>query len=390
MKIKHGSFVANTSIGQQAVTGVGFQPEAVIFYSSSQTAAGYQTDSNASLGVASGAGVEVSYAVARVDNSAAGWVALSETKCISLVSTTALDGEADLVSFDADGFTIDWTDAPATAVIIQFIAIDGVTNAKAGAFTTPADPTTGNVATTGVGFQPDFILFFNGLQTAAGNSSLANMPWNIGFASSATARGAIGSVAAAGATQDTTKCLLLNGVGQGAGGADLTSFDADGFTLNWAASPFTARRILYLALKSASGFKVGTETSSTTVGTKATTGVGFEPDGVIFMGLNGAVRPFFGAGDGASEGFIWHNFRDTGSGRMDRAHTLTKSVRHATGPSTTNEEADLSALGADGFTLDWTTASGAATGFLYAAFKADVAAAPANKNKLILLGVGKA
>jgi hypothetical protein len=375
LSVARGSFAANTSTGDQAITGLGFQPKAMLFYSSMQTAAGYGTDGATMLGLAD-ATAEGGIASRRTDNSATGAKSHSETKALTFINANnTLDAEGTVV-LDSDGFTVNWSDAPASAWVIQYLALGGsdVENVKVGAYQTPADPTTGNVSTTGVGFQPNFLLAVHCFAGSAGTSSGGAPSMGIGCATSSRARWAVSATEFA-FRANTDRWITFQGIGQGNNGADFVSFGSDGWTSNWSASPFTARRAVYMAIEFTEPPVVGNDTQKTSTGTKATTGVGFTPKALLLSGTGGVgsnnndgTGATVGSAVSGSEGFMWYGGLDSGGGRYDRAYTVDKATRHATRASTTNAEADLSSLDADGFTLDWTTADGNADVFMYAAF----------------------
>jgi hypothetical protein len=68
---------------------------------------------------------------------------------------------------DPDGFTIRWTTNEARADIIHYIALGGtdITNAVASDFTMTTGSGTQDV--TGLGFQPDFLMFLSVEHTTA-------------------------------------------------------------------------------------------------------------------------------------------------------------------------------------------------------------------------------
>src|SRR3990172_4848530 len=117
-----GNFVANTGTGNQAITGVGFQPKALIFGFVAKTADGVGTGD----GKYAVAGMAVSStqraAVCFADDAARH----TNVKCLVMVNgASTLLAEADLVTMDSDGFTINWSTAPSGAWIIPYVAFGG-------------------------------------------------------------------------------------------------------------------------------------------------------------------------------------------------------------------------------------------------------------------------
>jgi hypothetical protein len=404
LEVNKGSFSTITTTGTQSVTGVGFQPDAVIFWGTSLTAAGYGTGLASSFGVATSSTAR--WAIGTFSANAAATSACGRrnttARCIIFIADSAgsIESEAQFNSADADGFTLDWINAPGSAWLIHYLAIGGttVTGAKAGVFNSSGS--TGAQAVTGVGFEPDFLLLASEL-SGVDSTNIHNL-FGFGMASSSSARAALAIRDRSGETTTTNGAIqvsdavfiALNSTGTVGRRADLTSFDSDGFTLNW--STASAASIGYLALAGGT-YKVGVETQNTTTGTKATTGVGAQPAGLFIAGTNRAasasedttqMRLSVGGGDGTTEGGTWVQSADNAADSDTDSRTYTdKAIGFSTQASTTNAEADISAFGSDGFTLDWTTADATAREFIYAAF-GEPAAAVATPRMLALTGVG--
>jgi hypothetical protein len=404
LSVKKGSFSANTSTGNQAVSGVGFEPKAVIIWGVSLTAAGYGTGWASSFGCATSATQEwvlsnwSANAAATTDTSRRNTLAGS----IMFLSDGAatVEAEASMVSLDSDGFTINWSNAPASAWLMHYLCIGGttITSAKAGAFNSNAG--TGSQAVTDPGFEPDFLL----LASELGGATTGNAQnlFGIGMATSSSTEGALAirdrdarPSTENGAIQVSDACFIaLNSGGTVGRRADFTSFDANGFTLNWSVA--SAASIGYLALAGGT-YKVGVETQNTTTGTKATTGVGAQPTGLFIVGTNRAssaaetttqMRLSIGASDGTTEGGTWiQSANGAADSDVDSRTYTDKVIGFSTQASTTDAEADVSAFGSDGFTLDWTTADATAREFIYAAF-GDPAAPAATPRMLASTGVG--
>ena len=244
------SFTRSTT-GSYSTTGLGFQPTSLIVLATKPT-----TDS----------GVEGSISLGWTDGTASFVVgnngydnvgrrsAVRSTKLFEIVSgwgSTILDGT--LVSLDADGFTI--TLATCTDPC-QFVvmALRGP-QVKAGTFSSPTS--TGSQATTGVGFQPAALLTLGNGETAAGvnttkfkagfgaGTSSTNRVAVAGFTESGNADGVVSGSQIVRHLSDATPTTLV--------AADLTSLDADGFTLNWSTVDASARMHGYLAFGNAVG-----------------------------------------------------------------------------------------------------------------------------------------
>lgn len=159
LSAKVGTFTANSGTGDQSVTGVGFQPKALLFWITDRTGAG--SGAYARFGRGWTDGTNQGAAATAWDDSSG--VSNSRdrvvtTKCITLIDHGGnLLAEAGIVSLNADGFTINWSTAGGSR-LVTYLALggDALTNAKAGGFIYPGD---GNpYSETGVGIQPDAVL----------------------------------------------------------------------------------------------------------------------------------------------------------------------------------------------------------------------------------------
>jgi hypothetical protein len=186
-----GSLTVPAATGNQAITGVGFQPSAVLFFGNRQASDAASSNGGSNAAMNHFVGVATSSTARGVvecndDFSAGGLVSTpTATQCIRQRSSAGtLLFAADFVSMDADGFTVNFATANATAYVINFIALGGsdLTNVAVKSWTTPT--ATGNQSQTGVGFQPDALVFI-GSETVR---LIAGIP--IGFISSTTQRGA--------------------------------------------------------------------------------------------------------------------------------------------------------------------------------------------------------
>lgn len=389
LDVKKLSFAANTSTGDQVVSGVGFQPKAVLFWGNRLTATGYGTGLGFFFGAATSSSQRWAMSIYSDDAAASSNTGRhsSDTACISilLTGTPTQDAIADFVSFGSDGFTINWSDAPASAWLIHALCLGGSEISNAFAGDDLSDTVVSTQAYTGVGFQPTFLLF-GSISIATIGTLTANANLCIGMASSASAEGVTAfrdrdaqpSMAVAQRQRsDFSIQMLSNSAGGASAAADFVSFDSDGFTLNWSTVDAAAPPFFYLALKGGQ-HKVGIETQALSATTKATTGVGFAPSG-LFVTSAGAItntgvdqtqaRMTVGASDGTTEGHTWIQSLDAAADSDVDSRTVTdKVLGMSTQPSTTSAEADLQSFDTDGFTLNWSTADAVAREFVYWAF----------------------
>lgn len=410
MKAYKGVITSPTTTGNQSISGLGFQPKVVLFWATRNTAHGFSAATIQQMfGVAVSSTQRWVY-VGASDNAAASSNAgrsSFNTQCIRMLSdgTPTLDAIADFVSHDTDGFTINWSDAPSTAILVHYLALGGtdITNVFAATNATPG--ATGNVSYTAPGFQPDFLLTATNIANI--NNSFTEHNLTLGFASASTAQGAAAIRDRDGqATMDTVSrqvtdkvlCASSSTSTSNVLHAALASFDATGFTLTWSGTMSSSQAFGYLCIKGGQ-FKVGAETQRTSVGTKATTGVGFKPAALLALGWNKVantaldttdMRFTVGGADGVREGHTWVQSADaTADSDTDQRSSDTKFLGFCTQPTTVNAECDVSTMDADGYTLDWTTADATARQFIYAAFGPfEEPPAAAAQPMLMTMGVG--
>lgn len=291
LDFKCGSFTSSGSGGNQAVTGVGFQPKALILFTTSQTSLGVDTFGVFGMGAYANGQQRCIDARDFHGASAADGAVACETTLIYTrrnFSGGIATPTGTLISLDADGFTIQWN-LGHTGFILSYVAIGGadLTNVDLRTVTVPGSTGTQNV--TGVGFQPDALIAFGVSHTAAGGRDADPLSWFQGFCDGTT-QGVVAAASDEGAdptntisVQDTGRFVLTLNAATPAvhNEASLVSLDADGFTLNWITRN-SSDIFFVLSLKGGS-YKVGTGAYKTTTGTQAYTGVGFEPKGVLVM-----------------------------------------------------------------------------------------------------------
>ena len=379
-----GSFAFPDSSANLSITGIGFQPDAVIFWTTRQAAAGFADDKALHVGWAVSSSAQGGVAFFADDNVAVGtsngsditnlFCVKAVTCAASSVSTTL---DASFVSMDPDGFTIDPVNVSVGALfIVHYFCIGGLDNAFAGRFSIPT--TAISQAYTGVGFQPDCLLVLSNL-FGTGNRSDVGHKLTIGAASSVADQaylyiGGSNAIPTALASVQSTGAVMrtLNFAGTDNTTGALQSFDPDGFTINYSVVPGTARDFFALALKGAN-FKVATDTQKTSTGTQAKTGIGFQPKGLLLFGTNRASSASvnstlaslsIGASDGTHEGTSWVGGAEVNPTEEDTATLTDKVFVHATAPATTDADADLSSFDSDGYTLNWSTADATAREFI--------------------------
>lgn len=397
ISLKTGTLVIPGSNGNRSITGLGFRPKALILYGTNQTAVGYSDQVFSCLGISDGT----------TDN-CIGWRLDDNINPNGFPAYTypytdqiwsADDGNATVVSFDADGFTLNWASiGSSSSNRLSYVAFGGATlSAKAGIINPNG---TGNKSFTGVGFQPECLFLLHAHERTWNVEDASRVNLSFGVATSSSDQWSVDLVSFSGVNpSDDSSTLYTTRIDPWANGS-LSSFDADGFTINWTNSG-AGVNMAYLALAdSAAGttFKAGNETQKTSTGTKATSGVGLAPGSVLFAGIckatTGSVQSddylTIGSYDGSSSQCAWQGSTD-GLGTTNTASRNSTSIvlSHSTPASTTNAEASVSSLDSDGFTLNWSTADATARAFGYLAIGSAGGTNPAGSLRLrTLTGVG--
>ena len=386
------SFVGAFNITTQAatntvaVTGVGFVPKLLIFFWSGQTSAtDAVTGQNAKAGIGFCCGTtdRRSAAVSFQDanGQADGDRTTEPAAAICAVDVLGASiGLADLSSFDADGFTMVIDEQFVNNQRIGFWALGGstLTNCATGDFLRPTS--TGNNAQTGVGFEPDLMMFFGigaNAQDALGTHAILTLGVYDGTNEWTQCVGMKNN-------QSTTICGTYFYTGECFGTLDITpnaviaratgvSLDADGFTLNWLEAASPAKYVHYLAIKGPS-VAVGSVTTLTSVADLAAeSGFGFQPDGALFVSAGQAeatqdtatandAQTIIGAFSATDErvavaGFSEHN---VGTSRTTDAIEHDEIYVRINRSDGVDALMDIKTIGSDGFTLTMDNADSAA------------------------------
>jgi len=293
----------------QSITGVGFQPKAMMFFgiASGTTALtrftdierpgfGWTTGSTANYSLSWGAddsntGAADSNTFRRARNN----------YCYTHGSaSSSAYPQMRLVQFTSDGADVEFDLNDTNTTRLFYVAIGGtdITNAKAGEFTSIT--TTGNQSVTNVGFTPSIVFFLTGNSPNNPATSTPHLSVTFGAAKNSTSRGVVcnSSVDAVSPTDSsryarTDKCIAFFTEGTNVidAEADFVSMDANGFTINWITAPSVARPIYYLAIQGGS-WSVGSTVSrdaTSGIGTTTVAGLGHTPKGVMMFGHEAGV-----------------------------------------------------------------------------------------------------
>ncbi len=255
---------------------------------------------------------------------------------------------------------------------------------RLGTFRSPV--VNGSQVVTGVGFRPKALLIWsaNTAQTPPEFNDFNY--WSAGL-TDGTSHMALTSVSFdAQATSDMSQGITTSAIvtsedtaGTQQHRATLTTFSADGFTLDWTnIFGSEARHYVYLAIGGANvSAKVGSFNSNTATGAQAVTGLGFQPTGVIFMPVQNAVTsedrltyPAVGYADGMNQGASYVFSQDGAAVAVTKRYQRTDKCVALGGVTDGSvlAEASLTTLDATGFTLNWSTAPASALRVFYLAF----------------------
>lgn len=239
------SFSTATATGNQAVTGAGFQPDAVILIASETTLQVCGPTLSVFTGTSARGSTSCQY-----DGTSVQYLRNDKVFAQPAGNGTTVRREADLVSLDSDGFTVNWSTVQAAGVTVFALCLKGG-SFKAGSITQKTS--TGTQAYTGVGFQPTGLLFFSHLNTSAAAVQTNRQAQMIGAVSGASNRAACvySSNGWGVAAMNRAKCYVSRNDDNPTvleSDADYSSFDSDGFTLNYGTADATARQLVYLAV----------------------------------------------------------------------------------------------------------------------------------------------
>lgn len=390
---KVGTFLSGTGAAAStvAITGVGFQPKAIIFWASGKTSAGSEANSiAASIGFAC-TGIDNQGIAGSCMNSAATPTcdrSESQTKCIVRLNSDGTDGgQASVTTFGTDGFTLTIGTQFAVSTYYNYLCIGGedIEAVDCNNFTIPLTATTKGI--TSPGFKPDVVFFISNSHTASGSTPDMKMSLGVSTRKNNQHGGIAISDLDGVATTDSanyqrdgeslvgftaTNALTIRGAVQ--------SFDTNGFTINMTEVPGSACLFSYLAIKGGSWFLGNTTAPTDASTTKTISGFGFLPRALFFfateLGQSSSNTPVadaamtIGAIDylGNYFGAQWESYDGNADGACVRSY-LTDGVLADTNQTPTVEwKATIPATGPNGFKeLNSTYSLGSAPFFFYLA-----------------------
>lgn len=403
-EVKVGSFTMPAADGQQTITGVGFKPKAVILFTAgNESAAAWQ--GSATGAEKTGLAVAVFTETERHDGvggsgdpdrlggtvyeasidarSSAGFGPQNNCGIYQKVyrvrdSGDSLMGEATLNAMNSDGFVLDWVNVFGYANIIGYIALGGETLvAKVVKWALPSEMGTVERTVVGVGFKPDLVLHL------FGSGAFSPVPWldsvytdtsftafRLGAMDRQGNQWALSLARDSGVPTNSKRSFKTDRVmhgteynSVGAVSCELVSMDQDGWTVR-SLTNVQATVVVSLALGGVNA-RVGTLSKPASDSSPATSGLGFQPKGLI---LCGAMMATAGETDGVRAGFgaassstaraaLSRVGNDAADPTVELKRTETAKVFYGHNAETTS--ADLSSFDSDGFTLSWVTNSAA-------------------------------
>jgi hypothetical protein len=300
MYFDHGeiTWLAAHTVGTTyTVSGLSYKPKAILFFAPgiNSFGAGAQ-DLHGVMGFAtttSNRGCACTFS-----QNAAG-----TSVCANIVSTDSIyrvasgNGALDINAFNSDGFQL-IVDTQSSAIhVVQWMAFGGadITDAEVFTIAEPATATTVKTTLTGA-FKPNVVILAFSKPTALDTVTSNDAALSIGFMTSTSASNNIcvmGNSDTGSASMDTdgygiaAECAALIADGGAAVcnmRAVLSSFDTDGFTLNFLERAVTNRRGVGIAIKGGQWQASSYTINTTTVGNTTTvSGLSFRPIGALHI-----------------------------------------------------------------------------------------------------------
>lgn len=400
-----GSFVSPSASGTQSISGLGFRPKALLLFPTITTSEG-SPDANQAIihiGAVGAGGGEC--ALGLLGTGLHGACRHQNDRCVMMIDLNGdITGpEAHFVSFDPDGFTIDW-DTGGLNRTIHYLALGGIVLEQAEVVELQS-PESAEEESYDIGFQPDALLFFS-TPVADSNDSHADDPVSLSIGYTDGVRQAVSAIgqwnqpapgdhaAAAYRVQRNDRVIITVMVDDQFSGttpdpsihsdAEFLQMEPDGFTLDW--HTVTAQhRFFALALKGGK-YHVGSDTQLAPSGAKSTHTPRTRPNGIFAQSVGQAVsdtlnpqwRHSMGIGTSTAQKYFDSYTRGFADGTRDehnwddnaliRGFDMAASVND---PRVIRATGVLQSLDVNGFTLDWSVSEGTEREFNYMLFGDD-------------------
>jgi len=249
-----------TSAGNKAVTGTGFQPQVVFHVLGKPTKViiqGSGVDMSFGAMTTSGQMAATSHVINSALPAAAECAMLTDHVLVGLSGIVGNEptivASAKYVSMDPNGFTVNVDNPPGSATFASSLSVIGMAGAKVSSFAKTAASAPVAQAVTGVGFQPDWVLFSTVAHATSG--SFVSVTRSHGFTDDTTefvwaesARENASPGIAKSLEKTSAAIAIVNNAGTELATAIWQSFDSDGFTLNWPLNNSLESLIAYVAL----------------------------------------------------------------------------------------------------------------------------------------------
>lgn len=291
---------APTTTIQQKITipHLTWTPKAAIFIATSGTVnTTAAATAKISYGCATGPSNQWAASIRSADNQATTDTArkIASDACIVLFADTGLtiDGVAEFISFGAGSVTIEWTNAPAAAVLVTVVLIS-CDNAEAGIYEMAA---TSGITTVTLGWAADVMLagYVEELVDVAATGAMLSLGVahydgsNI-YQRSHTLFDSHGQAATAVTGRLDTDYIVIEHGGSVSKASEITSFTSTTIVATQRVADAVGEAVGYLALDLGdSAAAIGTYTTPTSKQYHPVTGVGFRPGFVMFGLFNGAA-----------------------------------------------------------------------------------------------------
>jgi hypothetical protein len=395
--VEKGTFVKETSNVDGTdqtitLTNSSLTPKVLWLWTSAQTAnATYNDVYIMSYGFSDGtndACIAAACADADSDGATGGIIRNDSVCCIFLEPATialpVISAQANVVSFGAGQFVLDWAISDATASIIHYMVVGGTDITNVIVVSRTVTDGTGASSYTDVGFQGNFVNFLSMATGIAVNTTTNAWNMSIGAATSSSARWSFGgdseALQAAADTynyKEMTSCLTQWNPSTGVvvGLADFTGFTSTGFDLNYTDAWGNVNdRIAYLVIKGGT-WDVGNGTAPASTGTQnVTLSSGADPTGLMIFTWGDTTTSSAGTGEAENRiaigggdnsltmGCISNHDLDAATNMVSsRISLVTKVIRAHTAVATATSstivaEAGLTDMSTAGqFSLNWTT-----------------------------------
>jgi hypothetical protein len=392
-----GCFMTGTGTSDLPVTGVGFQPKAIIFtgvqIQTSPSCTGDLAEQSVSrqfLGFSSGAGENVCCAWTTSGSVGNNDVESAHEDSWSIMfyhASGTLKGKARVKSFDSDGFTIEFDTAFDPAAAIQYLALSDTVAEEAHADVLSSSGSIGTQDFTDPGFEPNVVLFSSvGLYDT---SSIVNhFVRMFGFMDADGNEGVMLDCCEGGGDRVyhymyDGECVAFSNDGTSSikVRAEFSAMLSNGFRLNFLEDSAGSRMVIYLALK-LKNYASGNDQFETTA-TTIEVDMGFPPQAVMVVSGSltsfntqdtmtyGTVQQSIGFAEGVSDRRVAHMFspRDDYTPRLPRMHQRDSAIAlQTTFSDTPNGIMDIDSFDADSVTFVMDDAADDALIFFYIGF----------------------